>query len=54
MKTLGYAATDADTPLARFSFDRRPPRPNDVVMEILQALPCNREVLRFDDRGASY
>ncbi|CCV12852.1 hypothetical protein MESS4_510019 [Mesorhizobium sp. STM 4661] len=35
MKTFGYAATDADTPLQPFSFERRAPRANDVVMEIL-------------------
>ena len=44
MKTLGYAATDADTPLAPFSFDRRPPRPNDVVMEILYCGICHSDL----------
>ncbi len=35
MKTIGYAAQSADTPLASFAFEQRALRPNDVAMEIL-------------------
>ncbi|HET6158319.1 MAG TPA: NAD(P)-dependent alcohol dehydrogenase [Dongiaceae bacterium] len=34
MKTIGYAARSAETPLAPFAFERRALRPNDVAMEI--------------------
>lgn len=44
MKTFGYAATDADTPLAPFSFERRAPRPNDVVMEVLYCGICHTDL----------
>ena len=37
MKTFGYAAQAADTPLAPFAFVRRELRLNDVATEILQA-----------------
>ena len=44
MKTLGYAAQSADTPLAPFVFERRAPRPNDVVMEILYCGICHTDL----------
>lgn len=44
MKTFGFAATDASTPLEPFTFDRRAPRANDVVMEILYAGICHTDL----------
>ncbi|GGF73876.1 NADP-dependent alcohol dehydrogenase [Azorhizobium oxalatiphilum] len=44
MKTIGFAATSADTPLASFRFERRAVRPNDVAMEILYAGVCHSDL----------
>jgi alcohol dehydrogenase (NADP+) len=44
MKTYGFAATDATQPLEPFSFERRAPRPNDVVMEILYSGICHSDL----------
>lgn len=44
MKTQGFACTAVDEPLARFTFDRRAPRPNDVVMEILFCGVCHSDL----------
>ncbi|MBD8554392.1 NAD(P)-dependent alcohol dehydrogenase [Rhizobium sp. CFBP 8762] len=44
MKTLGFACTSADAPLAPFSFERRAPRPDDVVMEILYCGVCHSDL----------
>jgi alcohol dehydrogenase (NADP+) len=44
MKTLGYAAQSADTPLAPLAFERRALRPNDVAMEILYCGVCHTDV----------
>lgn len=44
MKTLGFACTSADVPLAPFSFERRSLRPNDVVMEILYCGVCHSDL----------
>lgn len=44
MKTLGYAAQSADTPLAPFSFERRALRPNDVAMEVLYCGICHTDL----------
>ena len=44
MKTTGFAATDADAPLAPFVFERRAPRPNDVVMEVLYCGICHTDL----------
>ncbi|WP_116134112.1 NAD(P)-dependent alcohol dehydrogenase [Tropicimonas sp. IMCC34043] len=44
MQTTGYAAQDADTPLAPFSFERRAARENDVVMEILYCGVCHSDL----------
>ena len=35
IKTSGYAAYDAHSPLAPYSFERRDPNPDDVQIEIL-------------------
>ncbi|TJY59803.1 NAD(P)-dependent alcohol dehydrogenase [Sinimarinibacterium sp. CAU 1509] len=44
MKTMGYAAQSADTPLAPFAFERRALRPNDVAMEILYCGICHSDL----------
>ncbi|HEY0274554.1 MAG TPA: NAD(P)-dependent alcohol dehydrogenase [Paenirhodobacter sp.] len=44
MQTIGYAAQDATAPLAPFTFERRAPRPNDVVMEILYCGVCHSDL----------
>lgn len=44
MKTYGFACTSADTPLAPFVFERRSPRPNDVVMEVLYCGICHTDL----------
>jgi uncharacterized zinc-type alcohol dehydrogenase-like protein len=44
MKSYGFAATDAREPLVPFTFERRAPRPNDVVMEILYSGVCHSDL----------
>lgn len=44
MKTIGFACTSADVPLAPLSFERRAPRTNDVVMEILYCGVCHSDL----------
>jgi uncharacterized zinc-type alcohol dehydrogenase-like protein len=44
MKTVGYAARDASTPLAPFSFERRATRPNDVAIDILYCGVCHTDL----------
>ncbi|HEV8392485.1 MAG TPA: NAD(P)-dependent alcohol dehydrogenase [Dongiaceae bacterium] len=44
MKTIGYAARSAETPLAPFAFERRTLRPNDVAMEILYCGICHTDL----------
>ena len=44
MKTIGYAARDAHTPLAAYSFDRRALRPDDVAIEILYCGVCHTDL----------
>ncbi|MFI0843842.1 NAD(P)-dependent alcohol dehydrogenase [Mesorhizobium sp. IMUNJ 23232] len=44
MKTTGYAATDATVPLARFEFNRRDLRANDVSIEILYCGVCHSDL----------
>lgn len=44
MKTIGYAARSAEAALAPFSFERRKPRGNDVVMEILYCGVCHSDL----------
>ncbi|MDV7210617.1 NAD(P)-dependent alcohol dehydrogenase [Azotobacter beijerinckii] len=44
MKTIGYAAQTAGAPLAPFTFERRPLRPNDVAMEILYCGVCHSDL----------
>ncbi len=44
MKTTGYAATDASKPLARFEFNRRELRGNDVSIDILYCGVCHTDL----------
>ncbi|HWB31702.1 MAG TPA: NAD(P)-dependent alcohol dehydrogenase [Acidobacteriaceae bacterium] len=44
MKSHGYAALDAKSPLGPFSFDRRDPGPGDVVVEIDYCGICHSDI----------
>lgn len=44
MKTIGFACTSADVPLEPFTFERRAPRENDIVMEILFCGVCHSDL----------
>lgn len=44
MQTIGYAAHSTTTDLVPFSFERRAPRANDVVMEILYCGVCHSDL----------
>ncbi|MFC7332752.1 NAD(P)-dependent alcohol dehydrogenase [Rhodocista pekingensis] len=44
MKTIGYAAQAAGSPLAPFSFERRALRPEDVAIEILYCGVCHSDL----------
>jgi uncharacterized zinc-type alcohol dehydrogenase-like protein len=44
MKSLGYAAHDATSPLTPFHFDRRDPGPGDVVIEIAYCGICHSDI----------
>ena len=44
MQTIGYAAHDAQSPLAPFSFERRDLRANDVAIEILYCGVCHTDL----------
>lgn len=44
MKTYGYAAQNAQTPLAPFNFERRALRDNDVAMEVLYCGVCHSDL----------
>lgn len=44
MKVLGYAAKTPSAPLAPFTFDRREPRPDDIVIEILYCGVCHSDL----------
>jgi alcohol dehydrogenase (NADP+) len=44
MKTAGYAAQSAESPLAPFAFERRALRPNDVAIEILYCGVCHTDI----------
>lgn len=45
IKTTGYAAASATSPLTPFHFERRALRPNDIAMEILYCGVCHSEPL---------
>lgn len=44
MKSIGYAATAPDKPLAPFAFDRRALRDDDIAVEILYAGICHTDL----------
>jgi uncharacterized zinc-type alcohol dehydrogenase-like protein len=44
MKTFGYAALSAKTPLAPFTFERRKLRTNDIAMEVLYTGICHTDL----------
>jgi uncharacterized zinc-type alcohol dehydrogenase-like protein len=44
MKTVGYAALTAKSPMAPFVFNRRALRPNDVAMEVLYCGVCHSDL----------
>lgn len=44
MNVLGYAAHSATEPLAPFQFERRAPRPDDVVIEVLYCGVCHTDL----------
>jgi alcohol dehydrogenase (NADP+) len=44
MKTVGYAALSATTPLAPFVFERRKLRPNDIAMDVLYTGICHTDL----------
>ncbi|NBB09297.1 NAD(P)-dependent alcohol dehydrogenase [Pseudomonas sp. SLFW] len=44
MKTYGYAAHNANSPLTHFSFERRELRPDDVAIEILYCGVCHSDL----------
>ncbi|CUS45665.1 MAG: NAD(P)-dependent alcohol dehydrogenase [Pseudomonadota bacterium] len=56
MKTIGYAAQDAASPLAPFAFERRDLRDNDVAIDILYCGVCHSDLhmTRDDWGGAIY
>jgi alcohol dehydrogenase (NADP+) len=56
MNTFGYAAQSASSPLAPFSFKRREPTDNDVVIDILYCGVCHSDLhqVRSDWEGTRY
>ncbi|MBP2315721.1 NAD(P)-dependent alcohol dehydrogenase [Azospirillum soli] len=44
MKTIGYAAQSAESPLAAYRFERRALRPDDVAMEVLYCGVCHSDL----------
>lgn len=44
LPTRGYATTAATLPLGPFSFDRREPRPRDVLIEIMYCGVCHSDI----------
>ena len=56
MNVTGYAARSPKEPLAPFRFERRDPRPDDVVIEILYCGVCHSDIhnARGDWGGAKY
>jgi uncharacterized zinc-type alcohol dehydrogenase-like protein len=49
IKSLSYAAHDKHSPLIPFSFDRRDPGPNDVVVEIAYCGICHSDIHQVRD-----
>jgi len=53
MKSHGYAARDAKSPLGPYSFDRRDPGPGDVVVEIAYCGICHSDIHQVRDEWAN-
>jgi alcohol dehydrogenase (NADP+) len=49
MEVLGYAAQSARAPLVPYRFERRDPRPDDVVIDILYCGICHSDVHKVND-----
>jgi alcohol dehydrogenase (NADP+) len=49
IRARGYAARNAREPLAPFSFERRDPKPNDVVIDIKYCGICHSDVHQARD-----
>jgi len=49
MKSFGYAAQDKSSPLTPFKFDRREPRPDDVVVAIDYSGICHSDIHQVRD-----
>ncbi len=49
MKSLGYAAHDKTSPLVPYTFERREPRPSDVVVEIDFCGICHSDIHQVRD-----
>jgi uncharacterized zinc-type alcohol dehydrogenase-like protein len=56
MKVYGYAAQQAKTPLKPYSFERREPGDNDVVIDIQYCGICHSDIHQVNDewRGSTY
>ncbi len=56
LKTLGYAAPALGEPLAPYTFERRAPRPDDVVIDIKFCGICHSDIHQVRDEwgGASF
>ena len=49
MEVIGYAAQSARAPLAPYRFERRDPRPDDVVIDVLYCGICHSDVHKVND-----
>ncbi|HEY8754980.1 MAG TPA: NAD(P)-dependent alcohol dehydrogenase [Candidatus Dormibacteraeota bacterium] len=49
IRTSGYAATDPTSPLGPFEFDRREPRPHDVLIDIQYCGVCHSDIHQARD-----
>jgi alcohol dehydrogenase (NADP+) len=56
LPTRGYAAQSASSPIAPFSFERREPKENDVLIEILYCGICHSDIHQARDEwgGSTY
>ena len=53
MKSHGYAARDAKSPLGPYSFERRDPGPGDVVVEIVYCGICHSDIHQVRDEWSN-
>jgi alcohol dehydrogenase (NADP+) len=56
IQTKGYAAQQAKTPLSQYSFERRDPRDNDVVIDIQYCGICHTDIHQVNNEweGSTY